>query len=155
MEVGADGELSVVPDSVVPSNLDSEQYEDFLLDPRYQKRPMKFKQIAVAHGYMCGIQYTNDDIFCWGNADVEIPVAYLEGPFKMVSANSEQVCGILAETNQLKCAYENSITALENKEWDQVKVGSGGNVCAISMDSELVCQHAAADPTLLQELIIA
>ena len=123
MQVDADGELSVAPEEVVPANVDSEEYEDFMLDEMYQKHPMKFKQIAVAHGYMCGIQYIDEDIFCWGNADVELPVRLLKGPFKMVSASEQQVCGILSDTNHLKCAYENALTALD-KEWDQVKVGS-------------------------------
>jgi hypothetical protein len=155
MEVGADGGLSVLPDEVIPSNVDSEEYEDFLLNPMYQKHPMKFKQIAVAHGYMCGIQYIDENIFCWGNSDASLPLTILEGPFKMVSANEQQVCGILSQNNQLKCAYENVLTSMDNKEWDQVKVGSGGQICGVTMNSELFCNHVAADPDVLQELIVA
>mmetsp|Transcript_25666 Transcript_25666/g.43239 ORF Transcript_25666/g.43239 Transcript_25666/m.43239 type:complete len:346 (+) Transcript_25666:66-1103(+) len=155
MEVGEDGTLSAASEDVIPQNTDSEEYEDFLLNPMYQKHPMKFKQIAVAHGYMCGIQYLDESIFCWGNRDANIPLTNMDGPFKMVSANELQVCGILKDTNQLKCAYNNVLTSMENIEWDQVKVGSGGQICGISMNSELFCNHVAADPEVLQELIIA
>lgn len=159
MQVDAEGELSVAPEEVVPGNQDSEEYEDFLLNPLYQKHPMKFKQIAVAHGYMCGIQYLDEDIFCWGNDDVTLPVTLMKGPFKMVSANGEQVCGILAESNQLQCVEENALTRMENGgvpvEWDQIKVGTLGHLCGVSMESELLCVHAFADPEVLRELIIA
>lgn len=154
MQVSADGELSVAPEDAVPKNADSEEFEDFLLNPMYQKHPMKFKQIAVAHGYMCGIQYLGEDILCWGNSDAKVPVTIMKGPFKMVSANEQQVCGILTDSGRLQCAYENALTVLE-KEWDQVKVGSHGHLCAVSMDSELVCVHVAADEDTLRELIIA
>jgi hypothetical protein len=154
MQVDEEGELSVAAEGVVPLDQDSEEYEDFLLDPLYQKHPMKFKQIAVAHGFMCGIQYLDEDIFCWGNDDVQVPVTIMKGPFKMVSANEGQVCGILSETSHLKCVYENTLT-LMNQEWDQIKVGSHGHICGVSMDSELVCNHAFAEPDVLKELIIA
>ena len=120
---------------------------------------MKFKQIAVAHGYMCGIQYLDEDIFCWGNDDVTLPVTVMKGPFKMVSVNDQQVCGILATSNSLVCSEENALTQLEREgvrvEWDQVKVVSHGHLCGVSMESELLCVHASADPEVLQELIIA
>ena len=155
MEVGADGEFTVAPDDVIPDNEDSEEYEDFMMNPRYAKHPMKFKQIAVSHGYMCGIQYLDENIFCWGNDDAEVPVTQMNGPFRMVSAADHQVCGILKETNKLKCAYENPLSVMDDKEWDQIKVGSVGHICGVTMNSELICRHANADPEILDELIVA
>lgn len=164
MQIDADGEMSVAAGEVIPQNVDSEEYEDFLMNPLFEKHPMKFKQIAVAHGYMCGIQYLGEDILCWGNADVVVPVTLMKGPFKMVSANDKQVCGILSGSNELKCVTENALTLLQTeneeegarrKEWDQVKVGSRGQLCGVTMDSELICVHPFAVPEVLQELIIA
>ena len=155
MQVGADGELTIAPPEAIPSNKDTEEYEDFIANPSYEAHAMKFKQIAVGHGFICGIQYIDEDIFCWGNDDKELLVTTMKGPFRMVSVSDDQVCGILSGSNKLKCLHENALTQMENVEWDQIKVGNIGRICGVTMSSELKCVHPSATDDELKDFIVA
>ena len=120
--------------------------------------PIQFMQISVGASLSCGIAYDSQAIHCWGDLRAhKLTPEVIPGPFKQVSVGDLGVCAIEASDRSALVCWGRAGTLIGNAgthRWDQVKVG-GRNLCAVTMNSELVCwgkKEAAMTPA---EFVVA
>ena len=160
MKVGSDGELVFATPEELPDSsvVDSEELEDFENNPFYVIADVEFKQISVGSNIVCGIQYADSQIRCWGNLkSYKLADAVLEGTFRQVSVGEGGICAIESQTNELHC-WGLAATRIGAKahelEWDQVRVGKH-NVCGVSMESQLVCAGVSTYHAISEDFRVA
>lgn len=105
--------------------------------------PIQFMQISVGASLSCGIAYDSQAIHCWGDLNGhKLSSEPLPGPFKQVSVGDLGVCAIEAsDRSSIVCwgRAASLIDGLADYRFDQVKVG-GRNLCAVTMNSQLICR---------------
>lgn len=124
---------------------------------------VQFRQISVGPDSVCGIQVIGGSVRCWGEKSSTRQMSpdldpSLLGPFRQVSAGGLGVCAILESDKSLRCwgrAASRVGDSIEGVALDQVKV-SDKYVCAVTMDSQLVCWGARfLDTSQLRDFVVA
>ena len=146
---------------------DEEDDEDNIVIPP-ELTTYRFKQISTTHDGTCGIEYDTGDLVCWGfpqiqaefgepsrNLDPPFDGRHVSGPFKQVSIGLAGACAITETDNKIQCwRNAGSFGHAAGSTWNQVKVADG-SMCAVAMDSRLVCSGGSMIHKMPANFIVA